>query len=67
MAIIKFQRLIEDLENNTAQVISSMTKKASTSAAAGTSAVATTAVVAGSAAYGGTAAVAAKGTSGSAL
>ena len=67
MAILKFKKLIADLENNTTTVLSSVTKVASTAsnagtaavattaANAGTSAVATTAVKSGSAAYSGTA------------
>jgi len=54
MAILKIKKLIEDLENNTTTVLSSVTKIASTAANAGTSAVATTAVKSGSAAYAGT-------------
>jgi len=69
MAILKIKRLIEDLENNTTQVISSVTKTVSlatlaTSAGqAGTSSLATKATSAG---YAGTARVAHYASSGTA-
>ena len=43
MAILKFKKLIEDLENNTTQVLASVTKPASTASYAGTSLKATSA------------------------
>lgn len=55
MAILKFKKLIEDLENNTSQVISSVTKLASTASNAGK---ASSAANAGSASYASTAATA---------
>jgi hypothetical protein len=55
MAILKIKRLLEDLENNTTQVLGSVTK---------TSATATLATKATSAAYAGTARVAHFGSSG---
>ena len=54
MAILKFKKLIEDLENNTTQVLSTVTK-AGAGAQAGTAAVATLAVLATSAGQAGTA------------
>ena len=54
MAILKFKRLIEDLENNTTQVLTSVTFPAAT------------ATYAGSAAYAGTATVSHFGSSGTA-
>ena len=50
MAILKFKKLIADLENNTTTVLSSVTKVASTASNAGTAAVATTAANTGTAA-----------------
>jgi hypothetical protein len=67
MAILKIKKLIQDLENNTTQVLANPVAKATSAGRAGTSAVATTAVAAGSAAYAGTSSVAATGTSGSKL
>lgn len=76
MAILKFKKLIEDLENNTSQVISSVSKTSDTATYAtsagysGTSYKATSAGVAGtsvkatSAGYAGTARVAHFGSSG---
>lgn len=55
MAIKAVKRLIEDLENNTDQVISDVTKLASTATVAGSAAYAGTAYLASSAAYAGTA------------
>jgi hypothetical protein len=55
MAILKIKRLIEDLENNTTQVLASVTKPASTASYAGTSYLATSAANAGTSSISGTA------------
>jgi hypothetical protein len=73
MAILKIKKIIEDLENNTSQVLSSVTKLASTASNSGyatsagntgTSMFATSAGEAGTAQF---AITAATGTSGSSL
>ena len=51
MAILKIKKIIEDLENNTSQVLSSVTKLASTASNSGTAAYATSAGRAGTAMY----------------
>jgi hypothetical protein len=43
MAILKFKKLVEDLENNTSQVLSSVSKVATTASYAGTGYFATSA------------------------
>ena len=63
MAILKFKKLIEDLENNTTQVLSTVTK-AGAGEQSGTAAVATLAVKATSAGYAGTARIAHYGSAG---
>ena len=73
MAILKIKKLIQDLENNTTQVLANPVAKATSAGNTGTSSVAvlatlaTSAGKAGSAAYAGTSRVAFLGTSGSQL
>jgi hypothetical protein len=73
MAILKIKRLIEDLENNSTQVLANPVSKATSAGGAGTSSLASSAsyagtvVLASSANYAGTAYAAAYGTSGSKL
>lgn len=64
MAIVKIKKMIEDLENNTSQVLNSVTKVATTAGYAGTSYVASYSSYADTANYATTASV---GTSGSQL
>lgn len=73
MAILKFKKLIEDLQDNTSQVIPAITKlvaKATSAGYSGTSTLADTATLAtsagkaGSAAYAGTTRIAHYGSSG---
>ena len=69
MAILKFKKLIEDLENNTSQVVSSVTKTsaiATSAGYAGTSSLATLATLATSAGQAGTSRVAHFASSGTA-
>jgi hypothetical protein len=66
MAILKFKKLLEDLQTGSVQVLPDGVGKATSSGAAGTAYKATSAAVAGSAANAGTARVAHFGSSGTA-